>query len=279
MVTTASAAAMSWKLSACDITRHVVVARACSTACCSAGMNGPVTMTACSSGTSARSRSTAPCAASSTGYPSLPLPTVATINGPWVGKPSSWLRQELGLPTQGPLIVATVGSGSDGYPVLEAAQGAVERLRAEVPELHAVMVTGPFMPAEQQAVLQARATTTCRVMSQADNFQLMAAADAVVTMGGYNSVCEALAVARPLVIVPRATHKVEQQIRAETLAARGLARWVHPRDVAGPRLLEALRWAVRCDRRAHAERVREVIPSFDGAARLVSYLAGWLGGD
>src|SRR6266699_1696468 len=115
------------------------------------------------------------------------------------------LRQELGLPTQGPLIVATVGSGSDGYPVLEAAQGAVERLRAEVPELHAVMVTGPFMPAEQQAVLRARATTTCRVMSQADNFQLMAAADAVVSMGGYNSVCEALAVARPLVIVPRAT--------------------------------------------------------------------------
>src|SRR5207247_1346212 len=109
----------------------------------------------------------------------------------------------------------------------------------------AVMVTGPFMPAEQQAVLQARATTTCRVMSQADNFQLMAAADAVVSMGGYNSVCEALAVARPLVIVPRATHKVEQQIRAETLAARGLARWVHPRDLAGPRLAEALRWGVR----------------------------------
>ena len=189
------------------------------------------------------------------------------------------LRQELGLPTQGPLIVATVGSGSDGYPVLEAAQGAVERLRAEVPELHAVMVTGPFMPAEQQAVLQARATTTCRVMSQADNFQLMAAADAVVSMGGYNSVCEALAVARPLVIVPRATHKVEQQIRAETLAARGLARWVHPRDLAGPRLVEALRWAVGCDRRAHAERVREVIPAFDGAARLVAYLARWLGGD
>src|SRR5439155_1194698 len=102
------------------------------------------------------------------------------------------LRQELGLPPQGPLIVATVGSGSDGYPVLEAAQGAVERLRA---------------------------------------------------------------------------------------AARGLARWVHPKDLAGPRLVEALRWAVGCDRRAHAERVREVIPAFDGAARLVAYLARWLGGD
>jgi len=189
------------------------------------------------------------------------------------------LRQELGLPPQGPLLVATVGSGSDGYPVLEAAQAAVEQLRAQVPELQAVMVTGPFMPAEQQAVLQARATATCRVRSQADNFQLMAAADAVVSMGGYNSVCEALAVARPLVIVPRATHKVEQQIRAETLAARGLARWVHPKDLAGPQLVEALRWAVGCDRRAHAERVREVIPSLDGAAQLVAYLARWLGGD
>src|SRR5439155_534789 len=64
------------------------------------------------------------------------------------------LRRELGLPPSGPLIVATVGSGSDGYPVLEAAQAAVDRLRAEVPELHTVMVTGPFMPAEQQARLR-----------------------------------------------------------------------------------------------------------------------------
>ncbi len=189
------------------------------------------------------------------------------------------LRRQFGLPPNGPLIVATVGSGSDGYPVLAAAQEAAERLRAEVPDLHTVMVTGPFMPAEQQTALQARATAACRVVPQADNFQLMAAADAVVSMGGYNSVCEALAVGAPLVIVPRATHKIEQQIRAETLAARGLARWVHPQELTGPRLIEALRWAVRCDRRAHAARVRAVIPSFDGAACLVAYLARWLGGD
>src|SRR2546422_11633570 len=44
------------------------------------------------------------------------------------------LRQELGLPTQGPLLVATVGSGSDGYPVLEATQGAVEIGRASCRE-------------------------------------------------------------------------------------------------------------------------------------------------
>jgi len=187
------------------------------------------------------------------------------------------LRQQHGLPPTGPLVMATVGSGSDGYPVLEAAQAAVERLRAKFPDVHAIMVTGPFMPAEQQAVLESRATATCRVLSRADSFQLMAAADAVVSMGGYNSVCEALAVARPLVIVPRATHKVEQQIRAETLAAHGLARWVHPKELNAGSLADALEWALRTDRRAHARLVREIIPSFDGAARLTAYLSRWLG--
>src|SRR5204863_9672796 len=163
------------------------------------------------------------------------------------------VRASYGLPPEGgPLVLATVGSGSDGYPVLEAARRAVERLQRSFPDLLAILVTGPFMPAHQQTLLGASATPRCRVVSRADNYQLMAAADAVVSMGGYNSVCEALALARPLVIVPRATHKVEQQIRAETLAARDLARWIHPKDLTGPVLAEALEWALQCDRRAHA---------------------------
>jgi len=189
------------------------------------------------------------------------------------------VRQQLGLPRNGPLVLATVGSGSDGYPVLEAAQAAVHRLQAKVPDLHAILVTGPFMSADGRAALETRATATCRVVPRADNLQLLAAADAVVSMGGYNSVCEALAVARPLVIVPRVTHKIEQQIRAETLAAHGLARWVHPKELSGERLAEALEWALRCDRQAHAQRVRDIIPSFDGASRLTAYLSRWLGGD
>jgi predicted glycosyltransferase len=187
------------------------------------------------------------------------------------------VRQQYELPQNGPLVVATVGSGYDGYPVLEAARAAVERLQIKYPDLLAILVTGPFMPADRQAMLLSRATATCRVLSATDNYQLMSAADAIVSMGGYNSVCEALAVERPLVIVPRATHKIEQQIRAETLAARGLARWVHPKELNGETLADALEWALRSDRRAHAQRVRELIPSFDGASRLTAYLRRWLG--
>ena len=189
------------------------------------------------------------------------------------------LRRKHGLPENGRLVLATVGSGSDGYPVLAAARAAMELLQTTFTDLSMILVAGPFMSAAEQAMLEARATATCRVSPEADTFQLMAAADAIVSMGGYNSVCEALVAARPLVIVPRVTHKIEQQIRAEVLAARGLARWVHPKQLNGDCLAEALEWALRCDQRAHRRRVREIIPSFDGAARLTAYLSRWLGGD
>src|SRR5262249_34695460 len=154
------------------------------------------------------------------------------VRDPPTGDPRE-VRRAQGLPEEGPLVVATVGSGSDGFPVLEAARAAVERLRSRFPELVAVLVTGPYMPVALQAQLRARETTWCRVIPTADNFALVAAADVVVGMGGYNSVCEALSAARPLVIVPRATEKVEQRIRAETLAARGLAGWIHPSALTG----------------------------------------------
>ena len=71
------------------------------------------------------------------------------------------LREQHGLPRNGPLVLATVGSGSDGFPVLDAARAAVERLRTRMPDLAAVLVTVPYMPDEQKAMLQARATPSC----------------------------------------------------------------------------------------------------------------------
>jgi predicted glycosyltransferase len=187
------------------------------------------------------------------------------------------VRQQHGLPEKGPLVLATVGSGGDGYPVLDAAFTAIQQVQAQIPDLCAILLTGPFMGLEEQAALFARATPTCRVVTWADSFQLMGAADAIVTMGGYNSLCEGLVVARPLVIVPRSTVKVEQQIRAEILAERGLAQWVHPKAMRdGTSLAAALRWALEQDRDAHARRVRGIFPSLVGGARTCAYLSEFL---
>jgi predicted glycosyltransferase len=186
------------------------------------------------------------------------------------------VRQQYCLSQDGPLVVATVGGGSDGYPVLAATLDALDRLQAAHPALKAILVAGPLMAAGQQAALRARATPDRRIVSRADNFGLVSAADAVVSMGGYNSVCEALFAGKPLVIIPRVVNKVEQQIRAQTMAANGLARWVHPMDLNGKNLAEALDWALRRNQDVHARRVREVIPSFDGASQLTAYLAQWL---
>src|SRR2546423_3039757 len=64
------------------------------------------------------------------------------------------VRRELGLPAGTALVLATVGSGSDGFPVLDTAVAALERLAARRPDLRAIVVTGPFMPADQRAALE-----------------------------------------------------------------------------------------------------------------------------
>jgi predicted glycosyltransferase len=186
------------------------------------------------------------------------------------------IRARYGLPPTGPFVVAAVGSGSDGYPVLAATLAALRQLRHHYPGLCAVLVAGPFMPPEHQAALHAQATPTCRVVPQADCFELMVAADAIISMGGYNSVCEALAAARPLVIVPRATHKVEQLLRGQLLARHDLAYCVPPQTLSAETLAAGVHWALGRDQAQHAARLHRLLPAFDGAHRLTEYVTPWL---
>ena len=73
---------------------------------------------------------------------------------------------------------------------------------------------------------------------QADVVAAMAASHAVATMGGYNTLAEAMMLGRRPIVVPRATHKREQLMRAEAFAARGLVHCLPPTKVT-PALLAA----------------------------------------
>ncbi|MFV0375428.1 glycosyltransferase family protein [Microbacterium sp.] len=121
-----------------------------------------------------------------------------------------------GVP-QRPFVLTTVGGGSDGYALASAAA------RATVPEgLAHLIVTGPDMPAEQRRALRrdARPGTLTR-RRVPDALAYMSRAEAVVSMGGYNTVAEAMSTETAVLVVPRETRRQEQLLRARALAARG----------------------------------------------------------
>jgi predicted glycosyltransferase len=69
---------------------------------------------------------------------------------------------------------------------------------------------------------------------------LISQADVVISMGGYNTVVEALSAHRQLIIVPRLAPRREQAIRAGLMEELGLAKVVLP----GPDLRRTLVAAV-----------------------------------
>jgi len=124
--------------------------------------------------------------------------------------------------TAPPYVLTTVGGGSDGLDIALAAA------RAEVPSGHRhLIVTGPQMPDGHRAEVRAAASPGTRVEESVPDLpELAAGAAAVVSMGGYNTVCEVMSTTTPLLIVPRRGRRDEQLIRAGALAARGAAETV-----------------------------------------------------
>jgi predicted glycosyltransferase len=73
-----------------------------------------------------------------------------------------------------------------------------------------------------------------------DMMSLMGAADVVVAMGGYNTVCELLTLGRRAVLVPRMKPGLEQFIRAQRMSAAGLVHMLHPERLSPGALMDAV---------------------------------------
>jgi predicted glycosyltransferase len=161
----------------------------------------------------------------------------------------------------GRLAVCTLGGGRDAAHIAQSFMSAMERLRAR--GWGGVLITGPYMTSEDFARLSRHPLASrVPVVGMVDDLpSYLAAADAAVCMGGYNTTCELLGLRVPAVIIPRVKPRREQLMRAKRLATRGLLRWLHP-DRLSPELLAdgiesaaATRrgdLAVRIDRIAHS---------------------------
>ncbi len=137
-------------------------------------------------------------------------------------------------------VLCQVGGGEDGAAL------ALAFAKTTLPEgARGVLVTGPYMPAEVKAELQALAEDNARLELLdfvAEPTELIGCATRVIAMGGYNTTTEVLSYGKPLLMVPRVWPRREQLERAERLCALGLLDYLHP-DNLSPELLS--RWLAR----------------------------------
>jgi predicted glycosyltransferase len=146
--------------------------------------------------------------------------------------------EEIKLPEKR-IALCQVGGGVDGLALATAFAAA------PLPEGWAgVLVTGPLMAAaERKQLKRAVAGREDFLLLEfvTDACALVARAERVVAMGGYNTVCEVLAYRRRALIVPRVSPRTEQLIRAQRMQELGLLDMLHPDDLSAERIAKWLR--------------------------------------
>jgi predicted glycosyltransferase len=167
-------------------------------------------------------------------------------------------RRELKVSDDEKLVVVTTGGGGDGYPVMDTYLKMLETGKGAA-AFKSVLINGPFMPKKQRADvgrrarhLGVRAYPFFRQMEK-----IFAAADVVVCMGGYNTLCEILSQKTTSLIIPRETPRREQLLRAQAFRAHGLADYIPWADFNPERLQEGIDRLLR-----HPEPFREAMSRF-----------------
>ncbi len=148
------------------------------------------------------------------------------------------VRRELRLRKE-TFILVTAGGGADAFPMMRTCMDALELLGKPLP-FDVLFVTGPLMEREQCKALRKRAASldVSVLNSVEDNLSCMNAADLVVTMAGYNSLCEILHLKKKALVVPRSGPSAEQVMRARLFTERGLIDALYPHEVSAKALAD-----------------------------------------
>ena len=135
------------------------------------------------------------------------------------------------------LVVVTTGGGGDGYPVIDAYLSMLEDQGPIIP-YRSILITGPFMPKAQRKEIFWRSK---KLKVKVFHFyrqmeKILAAADLVISMGGYNTVCELMSQKTVSLLIPRTTPRLEQTLRAQCFSERNLLDYI-PWERVSPQLL------------------------------------------
>ncbi|EDX85697.1 Glycosyltransferase family 28 C-terminal domain [Synechococcus sp. PCC 7335] len=171
-------------------------------------------------------------------------------------------RAQLGIKPTDSLVLVTPGGGEDGFSLVHTYLEGLKLIQALPPRrqtaddepsldlsdvtgpiIHSLILSGPEMPIEQRSRLEELAAGCSSISFQSfttDLLSYLQAADAVVSMGGYNTLTEILMLGKRTVVVPRIHPSQEQLIRAINFAKKGWITMVHPEQVTGRSLIQAV---------------------------------------
>lgn len=139
------------------------------------------------------------------------------------------------------LVVVTTGGGHDGFPLMQSCLDAFDLIGRNT-LFEAVFITGPLMDPEQREQLRARGrglgTRVFTCVEDAPSF--INAADLVITMAGYNSLCEVVSLKKKALVVPRLGPRAEQRMRAELFQQKGLIDVLDPQEVSPRNLAQRI---------------------------------------
>lgn len=133
-----------------------------------------------------------------------------------------------------PRVLVTCGGGGDAVELILTYLRALELGKRS---LDSRLVLGPDFPLERLPKVAAEVEI---LRFDPDLERSIADADLLVSMAGYNTVCEIREAGSRAVLVPRVTPRLEQFLRSERLARRGRVAMIHPRDLTPETLIRAI---------------------------------------
>ncbi|KJH72472.1 glycosyltransferase family protein [Aliterella atlantica] len=157
-------------------------------------------------------------------------------------KSRTHIRKELQVTQKERLVLVTPGGGEDGYELVNTYLSAIALL-PEKYRIKSLVICGPEMPLAQKKLVERAAKNNPQIHIGEFTDDLMSyinAADMVVSMAGYNTICEILSAEKLAVIIPRSRPSKEQSIRAEKMAGLGLFAAVAPDNINPETLMNVL---------------------------------------
>ena len=168
----------------------------------------------------------------------------------------------------GPLVLATAGGGEDGFQLLESFIQAAASAR-----WRAIVVAGPQCGEDDRRLLStlaADAGVAFRTFVPG-LAALFSKVDALVCMGGYNTLVEAAAAGTPTVCVPRVRPRREQLLRGQAFARLGLVQVLDQDPVEPTVLREEVESMLGVSRATLRKRAHAAL-FLDGAPRAARHL-------